>query len=97
VGDLGGEVNENMLTKLFSVYPSFFRAKVIRDNKTAKSRGYAFVSYLSQDDCIKALKELNGKYCGNRPMKLVKSNLQKRSADHVVKDKSSTNHKRSKK
>ncbi|KAK2959246.1 putative RNA-binding protein [Blattamonas nauphoetae] len=45
VGDLGPEVTDEMLTREFSVYPSFNKAKVVKDNKTKKSKGYGFLSF----------------------------------------------------
>merc|ERR1712096_452295 len=36
VGDLGNEVSDAMLTTAFSKYPSFSRAKVIRDKRNGK-------------------------------------------------------------
>eukprot|EP00808_Paulinella_micropora_P027998 g65092.t1 len=72
-GDLGNEVNDNSLAKLFCQYSSFAKAKVIRDKKTQKTKGYGFVSFLDPFDCITALKEKQGAFIGNRPIKLRKS------------------------
>lgn len=46
-GDLGNEVNDNSLIKLFSKYPSFARAKVIRSKKTQKTKGWVNALSLS--------------------------------------------------
>ncbi|DBA03788.1 TPA: hypothetical protein N0F65_005678 [Lagenidium giganteum] len=80
-GDLGNEVTDELLVHSFSRYPSFQRARVIRDKYTHKSRGYGFVSFLDPFDCAKALREMNGKYIGNRPVKLSKSKWQDRNID----------------
>jgi len=72
-GDLGNEVSDAMLTSAFSKYPSFAKAKVIRDKRNGKSRGYGFISFLDPQDFLRALKEMQGKYVGNRPIKLKKS------------------------
>jgi len=77
-GDLGNEVNDNTLAKLFVKYSSFAKAKVIRDKKTQKSKGFGFVSFLDPVDCATAIREVNGKYCGNRPVKLRRSKWGKR-------------------
>jgi len=77
-GDLGNEVSDAMLTSAFSKYPSFAKAKVIRDKRTGKSKGYGFVSFLDPNDFIRAFKEMNGKYVGNRPIKLKKSKWKER-------------------
>jgi len=78
-GDLGNEVNDNTLAKVFMHYPSFTKAKVIRDKRTQKTKGFGFVSFLDPFDCAQALKEMNGKYVGNRPIKLRKSQWGKRN------------------
>uniref|UniRef100_A0ACD5Z1G8 Uncharacterized protein n=1 Tax=Avena sativa TaxID=4498 RepID=A0ACD5Z1G8_AVESA len=77
-GDLGNEVNDDVLTKAFSKYPSFNMARVIRDKSTGKTKGYGFASFANPSDLTAALKEMNGKYVGNRPIKLRKSTWKNR-------------------
>ena len=52
---------------------------VIRDKTSLKTKGFGFASFLDPVDAANALKELNGKYVGNRPIKLRKSSWQQRS------------------
>ncbi|KAK1309038.1 Polyadenylate-binding protein RBP45B [Acorus calamus] len=78
-GDLGNEVNDEVLTKAFSRFPSFNMARVVRDKRTGKTRGYGFVSFSNPSDLAAALKEMNGKYVGNRPIKLRKSTWKERT------------------
>ena len=68
--NLGNEVTEAVLENAFTKYKSFARCKVVRDKKTEKSKGFAFVSILEKADYVRAMKELDGKYVGNRPIKL---------------------------
>lgn len=84
-GDLGNDVTDDMLTRVFSKYPTFVRAKVIRDKRTNKSKGYGFVSFKEPQGFIKAMRELNGKYVGSRPIKLRKSTWNERNIDVVKK------------
>lgn len=81
VGNLGNEVTDQMLAQVFTDngFRSFAMARVKRDRMRKKTRGYGFVSFLDPNDMIRALKTMNGKYCGNRPMMLKKSTHQKRS------------------
>ncbi|KAF0991724.1 hypothetical protein HZS_6113, partial [Henneguya salminicola] len=72
-GDLGNEVSEDTLRNAFRAYPSLQRARVIRDKKTHKSKGFGFLSFKDPKDYMNALKEMNGKYVGSRPIKLSKS------------------------
>lgn len=72
-GDLGGDVTDEMLTKAFQKYPSLVRARVIRIKSTGKSRGYGFVSFTDPHDMARAIREMDGKYVGQRPVKLRKA------------------------
>ncbi|XP_054661020.1 RNA-binding protein 42 isoform X2 [Grus americana] len=49
-GDLGNEVNDDILGRAFGRYPSFLKAKVIRDKRTGKTKGYGFVSFKDPND-----------------------------------------------
>ncbi|ELU16602.1 hypothetical protein CAPTEDRAFT_170084 [Capitella teleta] len=84
-GDLGNEVTDELLTRTFGRYPSFMKAKVVRDKRTNKTRGYGFVSFRDPNDFVKAMREMNGKYVGNRPIKLRKSSWQDRGLETVRK------------
>ena len=66
VGNIGNEVTDELLSHSFGRYPSLARAKVIRNKHTNKSKGYAFISFMDPFDCAKALREMSGKYIGNR-------------------------------
>ncbi|KAG5608878.1 hypothetical protein H5410_020159 [Solanum commersonii] len=72
-GNLGNEVNDDVLSKVFSRIPTFNKAKVVRNKQTGKTRGYGFVSFSNSLDRAAALTEMNGKYVGNRPIILHKS------------------------
>ena len=60
-GDIGNEVTDEVLARAFSRFPSFQKAKVVRDKKTNKTRGYGFVSFKDPNDFVKAMREMNGK------------------------------------
>ncbi|KAK4262532.1 hypothetical protein QN277_028081 [Acacia crassicarpa] len=85
-GDLGNEVNDDVLSKAFSRFPSFNMARVVRDKRSGKTKGYGFVSFADPSDLAVALKEMNGKYVGNRPIKLCKSKWKERT-DYEALDK----------
>ena len=72
-----------VLTRTFSRYSSFQKARVVRDKRSNKSKGYGFVSFKDPADFTRAIKELNGKYVGSRPIKLSKSNWKDRNIDQV--------------
>ena len=79
-GNMGNEVNDEVLSNAFKKYPSFYKAKVVRCKKTLKSKGFGFVSLTNVDDYIKAMREMQGKYVGNRPITLKKSDWADKSA-----------------
>ena len=60
-GDLGNEVTDETLVRAFSRYPSFIKARVVRDKKTNKTKGYGFASFRDPNDFVKAMREMNGK------------------------------------
>ena len=59
-GDLGNDVTDELLTRTFNKYPSFLKARVVRDKRTNKSKGYGFISFKDPADFTKAMKEMNG-------------------------------------
>ncbi len=54
-------MNDDALTRAFNKYPSFQKAKVVRDKRSGKSRGYGFISFKDSQDYIRAMREMNGK------------------------------------
>ncbi|KAL9092559.1 MAG: hypothetical protein Q9165_004363 [Trypethelium subeluteriae] len=71
VGDLGPEVNEFVLVSLFqSRFASCKSAKIMSDPISGMSRGYGFVRFSDEQDQQRALTEMQGVYCGNRPMRI---------------------------
>lgn len=84
VGNIGNEVTDITLRDIFSVYPTFDKARVVRD-KNGKTKGFGFVSFLEAKDFLKALKEWNGQYIGNRPCMLKRSTWDERSVKNPKK------------
>ncbi|KAJ4964170.1 hypothetical protein NE237_024109 [Protea cynaroides] len=69
VGDLSPEVTDATLFACFSVYPSCSDARVMWDHKTARSRGFGFVSFRNQQDAQSAINDMTGKWLGNRQIR----------------------------
>ncbi|KAF4660852.1 RNA-binding protein 42 [Perkinsus olseni] len=80
-GDLGNEVTDDLLLNSFKQYPSLQMAKIVRDKRSGKSKGYGFLSFRDPEDMIKALKEMNHKYVGNRPITLKRSKWKDKNID----------------
>jgi hypothetical protein len=68
VGNLAGETTDDSLLKAFSRWKSVQKAKVIRDKRTTKSKGFGFVSFSDPEDFFQAAKEMNGKYIQSHPV-----------------------------
>lgn len=62
VGDLDPALSDDLFVSAFSGvrYPSFVKARIVRDKNTNKGKGYGFVSYKDPEDFLKAWKEMNG-------------------------------------
>ncbi|KAH8676430.1 hypothetical protein BGZ60DRAFT_402609 [Tricladium varicosporioides] len=73
VGNLAGEVTDESLYKAFSRWTSIQKARVIRDKRTTKSKGYGFVSFSDGDEFFSAAREMQGKYIGSHPVLLRRS------------------------
>ena len=73
VGNLAGEVTDDSLLKAFSKYPSVQKARVVRDKRTTKSRGFGFVSFADGEEYFQAARDMQGKYIGSHPVLLRKS------------------------
>lgn len=77
VGNLGPEVTESLLLTTFqNIYPSTSRVLIVNDWKTQKSKGYGFVAFAEGKEFLRALKEMQGKWIGNRQCIIKKSEHQ---------------------
>ena len=67
VGNLSYQVNSHQLKKVFSRYGEVDTVRVIKNTKTGRSKGFAFVTYTDSKAAKKALAE-NGQDLRGRPM-----------------------------
>lgn len=70
VGNIGPDVDEELLIETFIKYPSLSKVKVPMDEKLKTNKGYAFISFADPNDYLKCFKEMNGKYVGLKPITL---------------------------
>ncbi|KAL6791229.1 hypothetical protein GGI42DRAFT_188041 [Trichoderma sp. SZMC 28013] len=92
VGNLAGETTDESLLKAFARWKSVQKARVIRDKRTTKSKGYGFVSFSDADDFFQAAKEMHGKYIQSHPVVVKKANTEIKTTN--VKNKSHGNKKK---
>jgi hypothetical protein len=76
VGNLAGETTDDSLLKAFSRWGSVQKARVVRDKRSTKSKGFGFVSFSDADDFFQAAKEMNGKYIQSHPVVVRKANTE---------------------
>ncbi|KAL6562236.1 hypothetical protein OROGR_003243 [Orobanche gracilis] len=71
VGDLAADVTDYMLQETFRAnYPSVKGAKVVADRITGRTKGYGFVRFSDESEQVRAMIEMNGKFCSTRPMRI---------------------------
>ena len=66
VSNLGFNVTDNDLRKIFEGYGQVSSAKIITDRESGRSRGFGFVEMDSEKDGNQAISKLNGKEMDGR-------------------------------
>jgi heterogeneous nuclear ribonucleoprotein A1/A3 len=69
VGNLSFSVDEAQLRNVFSAYGEISELALIKDRETGQSKGFAFVTFSSQQAAEKAL-EQNGRDLAGRALKV---------------------------
>ncbi|EMG47782.1 putative RNA binding protein [Candida maltosa Xu316] len=70
VGNLGPDVDDELLRTSFGKFASMSQAHVPIDHKTNENKGFGFVAFSKSEDYLKAFQEMNGKYIGQKPVQL---------------------------
>ncbi len=70
VGNLSFNTSEEDLRSLFAEYGEVTSVKIITDNATGRSKGFAFVEMGSKEAAVNAIRNLNDKEVGNRNIKV---------------------------
>jgi hypothetical protein len=86
VGNLAGEVTDESLAKAFAQY-GVSKARVVRDKRTTKSKGFGFVSFTDGEQGFKAAREMVGKYIGSHPVTIQRSKTDLRPTTQKQNDK----------
>ncbi|KAK4556179.1 hypothetical protein LTR86_006876 [Recurvomyces mirabilis] len=86
VGNLAGEVTDESLAKAFANY-GVSKARVVRDKRTTKSKGFGFVSFMDGEQGFKAAREMVGKYIGSHPVTIQRSKTDLRPTKQKQNDK----------
>jgi cold-inducible RNA-binding protein len=70
VGNLRFTVGDDELRQAFESAGEVARAEIVRDRFDGRSRGYAFVEMATDEGGAAALRDLNGRALGGRPMRV---------------------------
>ena len=70
VGNLSYDATEGDLFELFNGVGKVQNAEVVVNNRTQRSKGFAFITMASVDEAKRAVAELNGKDFMGRPLQL---------------------------
>jgi len=85
VGDLAADATEEMLLQLFTSYYRAVKAvKVLHDPMTGMAKGYGFVRFFDENEQIRALTEMQGAYCGSRPIRVSMASQKGKTSVSVV-------------
>ena len=68
VGNLNYRIRENDLKSIMEQYGAVESIKVVKDRDTGRSKGFAFVEMLDEEEAKKAIEELNEKEFEGRQM-----------------------------
>lgn len=68
VKNLDESVTDDMLRDEFATMGTITSARVMKDLKTDRSKGFGFVCYSTPEEATRAVNEMNGKLIGNKPI-----------------------------
>jgi len=68
VGNLGFQTTDQELRATFSQFGEVGEVMIIKDRETGRSRGFAFVEMINDEDARKAISELNGSELDGRAL-----------------------------
>jgi len=74
VGNLSYDTAETTLTELFSTHGEILSTKLIEDQYTNRSKGFAFIEMANEDEAQAAINALNGKEVDGRNIKVNEAN-----------------------
>ena len=69
VGDLSPEIQPTDLAKAFQAYGKLTSVRIMKDNNTGKSKGFAFLSFSNKEEAEKAIEEMNNQFIGSRQIR----------------------------
>ncbi|XP_058108999.1 small RNA-binding protein 11, chloroplastic-like [Magnolia sinica] len=66
VGGLSFYTTDKALSEAFSQFGEVIEAKIVMDRVSDRSKGFGFITFASEDEAQRALREMNGKVLSGR-------------------------------
>jgi RNA recognition motif-containing protein len=86
VGNLSFDTKEDELRALFEAYGPVQSVRVIYDQFTGRSRGFAFVEMEAREQGVQAIQELDSKDLGGRTLKINEAKPKTQNRDRRSRD-----------
>lgn len=83
VGNINYSLEEAELQKIFEVLGKVDTIKIIRDKRTGKSKGFAFIEMPDKKEAMEAIKTLDGKEVAGRNLRVLKAHSTKKVKETV--------------
>lgn len=78
VGNINYSLGEAEIQKIFEVLGKVESVKIIRDKRTGRSKGFAFVEMPNKKEAMEAIKTLDGKEVAGRNLRVLKAHSTKK-------------------
>lgn len=84
VGNINYSLGETELQKIFEVLGKVDSIKIIRDKRTGKSKGFAFIEMPNKKEAMEAIKTLDGKEVAGRNLRVLKAHSTKKVKEETA-------------
>lgn len=78
VGNINYSLGETEIQKIFEVLGAVESIKIIRDKRTGRSKGFAFIEMPNKKEAMEAIKTLDGKEVAGRNLRVLKAHSTKK-------------------
>jgi len=83
VGNINYSLGEAEIQKIFEVLGTVEAVKIIRDKRTGRSKGFAFIEMPDKKEAMEAIKTLDGKEVAGRNLRVLKAHSTKKIKEKV--------------
>lgn len=77
VGNIHYTLSEEDVRRIFEVLGKVDAIKIIRDKKTGKSKGFAFLDMANKKEAMESIKTLDGKTVAGRNLRVLRAHTNK--------------------